>query len=60
MSHMLINGLDKLNFLTIIIGSDNDGKLLDKSLHDLQNLSNRSFRTEVPKTIDENILFVWL
>ena len=59
MSHMLINGLDKLNFLTII-GGDNDGKLLDKSLRDLQNLNTRSFRTEVPKTIDENILFVWL
>ena len=56
---MLINGLDKLNFLTII-GGDNDGKLLDKSLRDLQNLNTRSFRTEVPKTIDENILFVWL
>ena len=54
-----MNGFDKLNFLTII-GGDNHGKLYDKNLRDLQNLNTRSFRTEVPKTIDENTLFVWL
>ncbi|CAM2716138.1 unnamed protein product [Rotaria socialis] len=59
MSHILINGLDKLSFLTII-GADHFGEIYDKSLRDLQNSNTRSFRTEAPKTIDEDTLFVWL
>ncbi|CAM2717182.1 unnamed protein product [Rotaria socialis] len=59
MSHILINGLEKLSFLTII-GADNYGEIYDQGLRDLQNSNTRSFRTEVPKTIDENTLFVWL
>ncbi|CAF3200297.1 unnamed protein product [Rotaria sp. Silwood2] len=59
MSHILINGLSKLNFLTIS-GECNCGQLYEKQLRDLQNSNTRSFRTEVPNTIDEDTLFVWL
>ncbi|CAF4474938.1 unnamed protein product, partial [Rotaria sp. Silwood2] len=58
-SHILINGLSKLNFLTII-GCIKYGKLYEKKLRDLQNSIIRSFRTEVPNTTDEDTLFVWL
>jgi hypothetical protein len=54
MPHILINGLSKLNFLTIYV-SIKYGKIYDKRLHDLQNLNTRSFRTEVPNTINEDM-----
>ncbi len=58
-SHILINGLPKLSFFTLN-GVLKYGKLYDKRLRDLQNSNTRSFRTEVPNTIDKDILFVWL
>jgi hypothetical protein len=59
MSDIFINGLKKLNFLTIIGGIE-DGEFHEKRLRDLQKLNTRSFRTEVPKTIDKDRLLVWL
>ena len=60
MSHILINGLEKLSFLTLN-GILRCNKSYEKKLHDKQRILNtRSFRTEVPKTIDDDILFVWL
>ncbi|CAF2821266.1 unnamed protein product [Rotaria sp. Silwood2] len=59
MSHILINSLSKLNFLTICGGIKYD-KVYDKRLRDLQNSNTRSFRTEVPNTINEDTLLVWL
>ncbi|CAF4472188.1 unnamed protein product [Rotaria sp. Silwood2] len=59
MSHILINSLSKLNFLTIC-GGIKYGKVYDKRLRDLQNSNTRSFRTEVPNTINEDTLLVWL
>ncbi len=58
-SHILINGLSKLNFLTIIGGCQRN-QLYEKQLRDLQNSNTRSFRTEVPNSIDKDTLFVWL
>ncbi|CAF2849983.1 unnamed protein product [Rotaria sp. Silwood2] len=58
-SRILINGLSKLNFLTIG-GCIKYGKLYDKQLRDLQNSITRSFRIEVPSTTDEDTVFVWL
>ncbi|CAF1327681.1 unnamed protein product [Adineta ricciae] len=60
MSHILINGLEKLTFLTL-----NDiircGEVNEKELRAKQRILNtRSFRTEVPKTIDDDTLFIWL
>jgi hypothetical protein len=59
MSHILINGLSKLTFLTIN-GCIKYGKLYEKKLRDLQNSITRSFRTEVPNSTDEDTLLVWL
>jgi hypothetical protein len=59
MAHILINGLFKLNFLTFI-GSLQQGKLNEKKLCDLQNSNTRSFRTEVPNTMDYDTVFIWL
>jgi hypothetical protein len=58
-THILINGLSKLSFLTLN-GDFKHGKFYDKRLRDLQNSNIRSFRTEVPNTRNGNILFVWL
>ncbi|CAF4364584.1 unnamed protein product, partial [Rotaria magnacalcarata] len=57
MSHILINGLSKLNFLTIS-GCIKLGRFYDKQLRDLQNSTARSFRTEVPNTTGRDLLFV--
>jgi len=59
MSHILINGLSKLNFLTIH-GGIKYGNVYDKRLRDLHNSNTRSFRTEIPNTSDEDMLLVWL
>ncbi|CAF3006966.1 unnamed protein product [Rotaria sp. Silwood2] len=59
MSRILINGLSKLNFLTIN-GCIKHDKLYDKQLRDLQNSITCSFRTEVSNTTDEDTVFVWL
>jgi len=58
-SHILINGLEKLNFLGIR-GKWECGQLYEKQLRDLQNLTTRSFRTEVPDTIAGDQLCIWL
>jgi hypothetical protein len=59
MTHILINGLSKLNFLTFI-GSLQEGKIYEKKLRDLQNSNTRSFRTEVPDTMYYDTVFIWL
>jgi hypothetical protein len=51
--------LEQLNYTQTDRGIE-DGKIYEKRLRNLQNLNTRSFRTEVPKTIDEEILLVWL
>jgi hypothetical protein len=58
-SHILINGLEKLNFLSIL-GEWECGQLYEKQLRDLQNSITRSFRTEVPDTIAGDQLCIWL
>ncbi|CAF4470815.1 unnamed protein product [Rotaria sp. Silwood2] len=58
-SHILINGLPKLKFLTIN-GEYECGQLYEKQLRDLQKSNTRSFRTEASNTIDKDTLFVWL
>jgi hypothetical protein len=58
-SHILISGLKKLNFL-IIRGCIQYGKINEKRLRDLQNPNTRSFRTEIPKTMDEDTVCIWL
>jgi hypothetical protein len=60
MSHILINGLDKLSFLTLN-GISTCARIYDKKLRDKQRLLNtRFFRTDVPKTIDVGMLLIWL
>jgi len=60
MSHILINGLNKLSFLTLN-GISRCGEIYEKKLRDKQRILNtRSFRTEVPKTINDDTLFIWL
>ncbi|CAF5148291.1 unnamed protein product [Rotaria sp. Silwood1] len=59
MSHIFINSLSKLTFITIS-GCYKHGKLYDKRLRDLQKSSSRFFRTEVANTIDEDTIFIWL
>ena len=49
MSHILICGLSKLNFL-ILRGKYRCGKLYDKKLRDLHKSTARSFEKEVHKT----------
>ncbi len=63
MSHILINGLSKLNFLTLSGGHENGSKfglIYEGKLRDLQNSNTRFFRMEVLKTINNDTLFVWL
>ena len=59
MSHILINGLKKLNFFSFrgLIGH---GKRHEKEFRNLQNSITRSFRTEVPNTVDADTFIVWL
>jgi hypothetical protein len=59
MSSILINGLSKLNFLTL---SNFYGSVTyyEDELRDLQNSNTRPFRMEVLNTILKDTLFVWL
>ncbi len=59
MAHIFINELSKLSFLTLD-GSLDHGKIYEKKLRDLQNSNTHSFQTEVPNTMDGELLFVWL
>lgn len=59
MAHILINGLLELKFLTFV-GSLQEGHIYEKRLRDLQNSNTRSFRTEVPNTMDNDTVFIWL
>ncbi len=62
MIHILINGLSKLSFLTLNGNHPchDDGKLYEEKLRNLQTSNTRSFQTEVPNTMYEKSLFVWL
>jgi hypothetical protein len=59
MAHILINGLEKLTFLTLD-GFCHHGKIYDKQLRDLNNSNTRSFQTEIPNIMYGELLFVWL
>ncbi len=59
MAHILINGLEKLNFLSFR-GLLGHGKRHEKEWRNLQNSNTRSFRTEVPNTVDADTFIVWL
>ncbi|CAF4097305.1 unnamed protein product [Rotaria sordida] len=59
MSHILINGLKKLNYFTFR-GLLGHGKRHEKEFRNLENSNTRYFRTEVPNTIDADIFIVWL
>jgi hypothetical protein len=59
MSHIFINNLSKLTFLTLF-GCQKHAQLYNRKLHDLHNSNTRRFRTEVPNSTDEDMLFVWL
>jgi hypothetical protein len=60
MSHILINGLNKLSSL-MLKGISGYDEIYEKILRDKQRLLNtRSFRTEAPKTINNGTLFIWL
>lgn len=58
-AHILMNGLSKLSFLTLI-GQCEEGKSYEKRLHNLQNSITRCFRTEVLNTQSADTVFVWL
>jgi hypothetical protein len=59
MTPILINGLPKLSFFTFV-GNLEEGKINEKKLHDLQNSITRPFRTEVPNTLEDNEVLIWL
>ncbi len=59
MSHILINGLEKLNFFSFR-GLCGHGKCHEKEFRNLQNSNTRSFRTDVPNTVDADTFIVWL
>ena len=59
MVHILINGLVKLNFVTIW-GSMERAPFYDKQIRALCSSNTRPFSTEIAKNVDRDVIFIWL